>query len=64
MKLNVGNENSADIKFNGEASEAAKEFATNGYLAALNGMMEFCDDRECNQMKICGTDLCNTFERK
>ena len=64
LKLNVGAENSADIKLNGEATKAAKEFFTNGYLAALNGMMEFCDDEECNRMKICGTDLCNTFEPK
>ena len=62
LKLNVGAENSADIKLNGEATKAAKEFFTNGYLAALNGKMEFCDDEECNRMKICGTDLCNTFE--
>ena len=63
MKLNVGNENTADIKFNGELSEAAKEFVTNGYLAALNAKMEFCDDnKECTRMKICGKDLCNTFE--
>lgn len=63
LKLNVGNENTADIKFNGELSEAAKEFVTNGYLAALNAKMEFCDDnKECTRMKICGKDLCNTFE--
>ena len=63
LKLNVGNENTADIKFNGELSEAAKEFVTNGYLAALNATMEFCDDnKECTRMKICGKDLCNTFE--
>ena len=64
MKLNVGNENTADIKFNGELSEAAKEFVTNGYLAALNGNMEICHEKskECNRMMICGTDLCNTFE--
>ena len=59
LKLNVGNENTADIKFNGEATEAAKDFFTNGYLAALNGKMEFCDDKECKRMKICDTDLCN-----
>ena len=63
MKLNVGIENIADIKFNGELSEAAKEFVTNGYLAALNAKMEFCDDnKKCTRMKICGKDLCNTFE--
>ena len=62
LKLNVGAENSADIKLNGEATKAAKEFFTNGYLAALNGKMDFCDDMECNRTKICGTDLCNTFE--
>ena len=62
LKLNVGAGNFADIKFNGEATEAAKDFFTNGYLAALNVKMEFCDDEECYRMKICGTDLCNTFE--
>merc|ERR1739838_1099545 len=54
LKLNVGNENTADMKFNGELSEAAKEFVTNGYLAALNAKMEFCDDnKECTRIKIC-----------
>ena len=63
LKLNVGIENIADIKFNGELSEAAKEFVSNGYLAALNAKMEFCDDnKKCTRMKICGKDLCNTFE--
>ena len=61
LKLNVGAENSADIKLNGEATKAAKEFFTNGYLSALNGKMELCDDKECHRMNICGTDLCNTF---
>ena len=64
MKASVGDDNSADIELDGEASEAAKAFANNGYLAALNGNMEICDEKskECNRMMICGTDLCNTFE--
>ena len=62
MKASVGDDNSADIKLDGEASEAAKAFANNGYLAALNGKIEICDEKGCNQMKICGSDLCNTLE--
>ena len=64
LKASVGDDNSADIKLDGEASEAAKAFANNGYLAALNGNMEICDEKskECNRMMICATDLCNTFE--
>ena len=64
MKASVGDHNSADIELDGEASEAAKAFANNGFLAALNGNMEICHEKskECNRMMICGTDLCNTFE--
>ena len=62
LKLTVGDDNSAEIQLNGEATEAAKAFAKNGYLAALNGKAEICDEKGCNQMKICGTDLCNTLE--
>ena len=64
LKVSVGDDNSADIKLEGEASEAAKAFANNGFLAALNGNMEICHEKsqECNRMMICGTDLCNTFK--
>ena len=40
MKLSVGDDISADIEFNGEATEAAKTFVNNGYLEALNGKIE------------------------
>ena len=52
MKVSVGDDNSADIEFNGEATEAAKTFANNGYLEALNGKMEICVDKECNQTEF------------
>merc|ERR1719483_1361411 len=59
LKVSVGDDNSADIKLDGEASEAAKAFANNGYLAALNGNVEICDEnsKECNRMMICATHL-------
>ena len=62
LKLTVGDDISADIELKGEATEAAKAFANNGHLAALNGEAEICDEEGCNRMMICGTDLCNTFE--
>ena len=40
LKLSVGDDISADIEFNGEATEAAKTFVNNGYLEALNGKIE------------------------
>ena len=45
LKASVGDDNFADIKLDGEASEAAKAFANNGYLAALNGNMEICHEK-------------------
>ena len=54
LKLSVGDDNSADIEFNGEATgcEAAKTFANNDYLEALNGNIEICVDKECNNLTI------------
>ena len=55
LKLSVGDDNSADIEFNGEATdhhEAAKTFANNGNLEALNVKIEICVDKECNQTKL------------
>ena len=46
LKLSVGDDNSADIEFNGEATEAAK---SNGYLSHK---IEICVDKECNQTKL------------
>ena len=52
LKLSVGDVNSADIEFKGEATEAAKTFANNGNLEALNVKIEICVDTECNQTKL------------
>ena len=52
LKLSVGDDNSADIEFNGEATEATKTFVNNGYLEALNGKIEICVDKECNQTEF------------
>ena len=65
MKLSVGDDISADIEFNGEATEAAKTFVNNGYLDALNGKIEICVDKEC-KIEICVDKECNQteFERE
>ena len=47
LKLSVGDDISADIEFNGEATEATKTFVNNGYLEALNGKIEMCVGKEC-----------------
>ena len=52
LKLSVGDDISADIEFNGEATEATKTFVNNGYLEALNGKIEICVDKECNQTEF------------
>ena len=52
LKLSVGDDNSADIEFSGEATEAAKTFANNGYLEALNGKIELCVDKECRIVEL------------
>ena len=50
------------MTFTGEATEAAKTFVQNGMLAAINGNVEFCQDRKCSRVMLCNTDLCNKFE--
>ena len=62
LKLNVGRDNVADITLTGEATEAIKDFFNNGYVSALNGNMEFCNDEKCSRLLLCNTDLCNTYE--
>ena len=57
MKLSVGDVNSADIEFKGEATEAAKTFANNGYLDALNGKIEICVDKECKKTEWKGLSV-------
>jgi len=62
LKVNVGEDNAAEMTFTGEATEAAKTFVQNGMLAAINGNVEFCQDRKCSRVMLCNTDLCNKFE--
>jgi hypothetical protein len=52
LKLSVGDDNFADIEFNGEATEAVKTFTNNGYLEALNGKIVICADKICKQDKF------------
>ena len=63
LKLSVGDDNSADIEFNGEATEATKTFVNNGYLEALNGKIEICVDKECNQTEFEREKLNNFFKK-
>ena len=63
LKLNVGMNNNADLTFNGELTEAFRAFVTKGFLSALNGNLEFCEEEQkCKRLIVCGTDKCNTFE--
>ena len=63
MKLSDGTENTADMTLKGEITEAISTFMSKGFLATLNGNMEFCDkENSCRRMMVCGTDLCNTIE--
>ena len=57
MKLSVGDDISADIGFNGEATEAAKTFANDGNLETLRGNIEICVDKECNQTEWKGLSV-------
>ena len=57
LKLSVGDDNSADLEFKGEATEAAKTFADNGYLDALNGKIEICVDKECKKAEWKGLSV-------
>ena len=62
LNVNVGENNAAEMTFTGEATEAVKTFFQNGMFAALNGNVEFCQDRKCSRVMLCNTDLCNKFE--
>ena len=57
LKLSIGDDNSADIEFNGEATEAAKTFANDGNLETLRGNIEICVDKECNQTEWKGLSV-------
>jgi len=63
IKLAGGADNTADVTLQGELTEAFLAFITQGYFAALNGNIEFCDEEQkCRRFMLCGTDLCNNFE--
>jgi len=63
IKLAGGADNTADVKLQGELTEAFSAFIRQGYFAALNGNVEFCDEEQkCRRLLLCGTDLCNKFE--
>jgi hypothetical protein len=46
-----------NIFFQFEATEAAKAFANNGYLEALNGKIEICVDKECKKAEWKGLSV-------
>jgi len=63
IKLNGGPDNTADVTFKGEVTEAFAAFMNQGFFAALSGNIEFCDDEyKCKRLMVCGTDNCNTFD--
>merc|ERR1712212_332499 len=63
IKIAGGADNNADISFIGEVTEAFTAFMSQGFFAAMNGNIEFCDDEhKCKRLMVCKTDNCNTFE--
>ena len=63
LKLDVGADNTADINFKGEVTEAFRAFVSKGYFSSLNGNVEFCEEEQkCKRLVVCGTDNCNSFE--
>jgi len=63
LKLDVGADNTADVNFKGEVTEAFRAFVSKGYFSSLNGNVEFCEEEQkCKRLVVCGTDNCNSFE--